>query len=137
MQKGILFMLALWTSIASLAIQGQRFGPGSNRHLRCNPTLKLRQSTEIVYPEEAQHLGIHGTVVIELFIDKHGMPQHIHVVKGDSVLADAVVYAVKRWQWQPYRVNREPVEIDMMIAVNFEPSRTEAVPLSAPLILQR
>ena len=83
---------------------------------------------ELAYPEEAQRRGIRGTVVIEFLIDKKGLPHTIRVLKGHPTLASAVSQAVQQWRWRPYRRNREAVELEMMIAVNFEPDFALASP---------
>ena len=43
------------------------------------------------------------------------------MLKGNPVFADAVVEAVKQRRWQPLRLNREVVEMETTVAVNFEP----------------
>ena len=59
--------------------------------------------------------------MIEFLIDKKGLPSTIRTIKGHPMLAVAVTQAVAQWRWKPYRRNGETVELEMMIAVNFEP----------------
>jgi TonB family protein len=122
MAKGILFMLVLWVSVASLPCWQAREECAAHRDIVCNPTLQLRKMVEPVYPEEAQESGIRGTVVVEALVDKQGVPRAIHALRGDPLLVTAVSEAVQQWRWKPYRLNREAVEVDMTIAVNFEPA---------------
>ncbi|HEY7402958.1 MAG TPA: energy transducer TonB [Candidatus Angelobacter sp.] len=92
------------------------------------PNLKLRRMVEPIYPPEAQRDGIRGTVVVEVLIDQQGVPLAIHTVRGDSILAEAVSRAVQQWRWEPYRLKRKAVAVEMTLAVNFDPaSHTAAV----------
>jgi TonB family protein len=72
-------------------------------------------------PEEAKENGIGGTVVVEVLIDKQGVPQAIHAVRGNPILATTAFKALQQWRWKPYRLNRVPVAVEMTIAMNFEP----------------
>jgi TonB family protein len=111
-------MLVLWVSVVSLPFvkPGQK---NAARRRTGNPTLKLLKMVEPIYPAAARKRGIRGTVVVEVFIDKHGMPQAIHAVRGNPTLAGTVFNAVRQWRWEPYRLNRKPVEVEMTIAINF------------------
>jgi TonB family protein len=114
-------MLVLCVNVAKLAL-----GETPPGQIARNPNLKLRRMVQPVYPPEAQRDGIHGTVVVEVFIDTQGVPRAIHTVRGDSVLAGAVSQAVQQWRWQPYRLNRKVVAVETTIAVNFEPTNDAA-----------
>ncbi|HEU4414836.1 MAG TPA: energy transducer TonB [Candidatus Angelobacter sp.] len=112
-------MLVLCVSSANLAFSGSSAvsEPG---HSDPKPRLKLRKRVEPVYPEQARMDGLQGTVVVELLVNKQGEPEALHTLRGDPVLARAVTEAVLQWRWQPYRLNRNAVAVDMTIAVNFE-----------------
>jgi len=112
--------MVLCVSVASLAFgepQESSACPGGTG----NPTLKLRHMVEPAYPEEAKENGIGGTVVVEVLIDKEGVPQAIRAVRGNPILATTASKAVQQWRWKPYRLNRVPVAVEMTIAMNFEP----------------
>jgi protein TonB len=114
-------MLVIWVSVARLAVGESGQKRATHRPVANNPTLKLRRMVEPIYPAAARKRGIRGTVVVEAFIDKYGMPQAIHVVRGNPILARTVFDAVRQWRWEPYRLNRKAVEVEMTIAVNFVP----------------
>ena len=114
-------MLVVWVSVASLAFGEPEPNRAGHSNIVCNPKLKLRTMVEPAYPEEAQRNGIGGTVVVEALVDKQGVPHAVHAVRGDAILARAVSSAVQQWRWKPYRLNGEPVDVQMTIAVNFEP----------------
>jgi TonB family protein len=110
-----------WVGVANLAFRELRAMWTETRNTIGNPTLKLRKMVEPLYPEEAQRDGISGTVVVEALVDRKGIPRAVHSLRGDPILVGAVSKAVKQWRWRPYRLNREAVEVDVTIAVDFEP----------------
>lgn len=110
-------MSVIWASVASVAMAEPML---RRADLRRQPSVSLLKLVEPVYPEEALRLGVRGTVIVELLIDKQGLPQKIQIVKGHSMLAAAVDGVLRQWRWKPYRLNGEAVEIDLMIAMNFE-----------------
>ena len=115
-------MLVVLVSIASLAFQETELKCAAQPSIVRNPTLKLRRMVEPIYPEAAQENDIRGTVVVEVLVDKRGVPQAVHALRGNPILASAVAQAVQQWRWQPCRLNREAVEVEMTIAIDFEPS---------------
>ena len=62
-----------------------------------------------------------GTVAVKVEVDKSGKPSNVKVLKGEPMLAEAVVKAVKQWRWKPLELNGELVEMDTIVTVNFEP----------------
>jgi len=73
------------------------------------------------FPADAKAKNIFGTVAVEVEIDKEGRPTLVRVLKGNPVLAAAVVEAVHQWRWKPLKLNGQAVEVSTTITVNFEP----------------
>lgn len=70
------------------------------------------------YPKEARAKKIQGTVVIDAVIGKDGAIKNLHVVKTPSKsLSESALKAVRTWQYQPYHLNGEPVEVKTTINV--------------------
>jgi TonB family protein len=73
-----------------------------------------------VYPQDAllSHLG--GTVVLELTVDREGIPRDIHVLStpGGS-LSRAAVDVLRQAHYRPYLVNGRPMEIQSTVSVDF------------------
>ena len=59
------------------------------------------------------------SVVLQALIGKDGTIQNLHVVSGHPMLTNAALEAVKEWQYKPYFLNGEPVEVETTINVNF------------------
>jgi protein TonB len=72
-----------------------------------------------VYSTAALQLRKEGSVDLMATISKNGAVTSVQVVKGDLVLANSAVEAVKQWKYRPYLLNGEPVEIQTQITVNF------------------
>lgn len=72
-----------------------------------------------LYPALAVQARIQGTVVLQAVIGKDGTVRDLHLVSGHPMLAGAAIEAVKQWRYRPYLLNKEPVEVDTQINVNF------------------
>ena len=79
----------------------------------------LTHKVEPQYPPLAKQAHIQGAVVLHAVIGKDGHVQGLQVVSGHPMLSAAAINAVKQWQYKPYMLNGEPVEIDTTITVNF------------------
>jgi protein TonB len=73
-----------------------------------------------VYPANALRMRISGTVELLATISKTGDISDVQVLSGDRQLAAAAVDAVKRWKYQPYLLNGEPVEIQTQVTMTFK-----------------
>lgn len=73
-----------------------------------------------VYPQQALQMRLQGAVELEANITKDGRISNVKVLKGDNTLARAAVDAVKQWNYNPYFLNGEPVEIQTQISVVFK-----------------
>ena len=79
---------------------------------------KLLQRYNPVYPSSAA--GLNGEVVLKATISKDGKVTQVKIVSGHALLAQAAAAAVKRWRYEPFRLNGVPIEIDNTIVVNFK-----------------
>ncbi|MGD0932227.1 MAG: energy transducer TonB [Candidatus Korobacteraceae bacterium] len=73
------------------------------------------------YPQQAKQARLQGTVVLQAVIGKDGSVHSVRALKGNPVLAQAAMDAVKQWRYRPYALNGEPVEADTEISVTFSP----------------
>jgi protein TonB len=79
---------------------------------------KLVKRYEPVYPSAAG--GATGEVVLKATINKEGKVSQVKVVSGHALLAQSAVAAVRRWTYEPFRLNGVPIEIETTIVVNFK-----------------
>jgi TonB family protein len=79
----------------------------------------LIQATPPVYPPEAKAAGVSGMVELKIIISKTGSVDEVHVVSGPAMLQQAAIDAVKQWRYNPYLVNKQPVEVETTVNVAF------------------
>lgn len=71
------------------------------------------------YPPLAKTARIQGEVVLVAIISKAGTIEELQALSGHPMLVAAAVEAVRQWRYRPYILNREPVEVETRITVNF------------------
>ncbi len=71
------------------------------------------------YPPLAKEARIQGSVVLKALISKNGRIENLQVVRGHPMLTAAAIQAVKQWQYKPYILNGQPVEVETSVTVNF------------------
>ena len=71
-----------------------------------------------VYPQDAKDARISGKVVLHATIGRDGGVHELRVVDEPwpSLVASAL-WAVSQWQYKPYVLNGEPLEVDTEINV--------------------
>lgn len=72
------------------------------------------------YPELARIARTEGAVVIEAVIGKDGTIEELKVLRGNPLLVNAAIEAVRQWRYLPTLLNGEPVEVVTEITVNFK-----------------
>ena len=80
----------------------------------------LVKSVQPVYPPTARQMHVQGSVELMANIGKDGSITSVKVLSGPSVLSRAAIDAVKQWQYKPYYLDDQPVEIQTQITVNFK-----------------
>ncbi len=73
-----------------------------------------------IYPNTALQMHKQGTVEILANITKSGSISSAKVIKGDLMLGQAALAAVKQWKYKPYTLDGQAVEIQTQISVNFK-----------------
>ena len=71
------------------------------------------------YPALAKAARVQGSVVLKAEIGKDGKVKNLQVVAGHPMLTAAAITAVKQWEYKPYFLNGQPVDVDTTITVNF------------------
>jgi TonB family protein len=72
-----------------------------------------------VYPSEAQHARIQGSVLLHAVINRNGDIADLEVLDGPVELVVSAVNAVRKWKYRPYMLKGNPVEVDTHITVNY------------------
>jgi protein TonB len=72
-----------------------------------------------IYPKIAQAAKVQGIVIIEAIISKTGDVQNAKVLRGNPMLDNAALEAVRQWKYTPPLLNGQPVDVIMTVTVNF------------------
>jgi protein TonB len=73
------------------------------------------------FTEAARKAKKSGIVLVNLTVDKRGMPQHVHILRGvGDGLDRKAVEAVKEYRFKPAMKDNQPVEVALNIEVNFQ-----------------
>lgn len=68
-------------------------------------------------------------IPVRIIIDRYGKVKHVHVISAFPEQAKAITEALLQWEFRPYRVNGEPVEVETGIAFGAprsQPARPKA-----------
>jgi TonB family protein len=90
----------------------------------------LTHSVEAKYPKSALADHVLGPVFLSIAIDKQGKVIEAASVprdewppnwsfSEDAHLRDAAIQAVKQWEYKPYLLNGQPVEVETRVVVKF------------------
>jgi protein TonB len=79
----------------------------------------LIHKVQPVYPPTARSARVQGAVVLRAIISKSGTIENLQVASGHPWLVKAAMDAVRQWPYRPYILNREPVEVETRVTVNF------------------
>ena len=80
---------------------------------------KLVRQVIPVYPTMAKAMRISGAVHLTGVIGKDGRLEHLQLINGHPMLAQAAIDAVRQWIYKPTLLNGEPVEVIAPIDVLF------------------
>jgi len=79
----------------------------------------LKKQTPI-YPQDAKQARISGTVILQAIIGRDGRVHEMRVIQAPwPSLAASAMWAVSQWQYKPYLLNGEPVDVETTVNVIF------------------
>jgi TonB family protein len=80
---------------------------------------RLIRRVDPAYPSMALQQRISGSVQLQARIGTDGHVHDIKIVKGHPFLATAAIAAVRQWQYEPYKLNGQAVDLQTQITINF------------------
>jgi periplasmic protein TonB len=107
---------------------GSGIGPGSGGNSGGGPmhiggpvqAPSLIYSIEPEFSEEARKAKFSGNVQVYLWVDEHGNPSHVRIVRGVGMgLDEKAVEAVRQYKFKPATKDGKPVKVDLYVDVNF------------------
>jgi len=72
-----------------------------------------------VYPMGAKASHTQGKVLMHVTVGKNGQVENAQAIGGPAELQEAALEAMRKWQFQPFLVLGEPVEIEGTMQINF------------------
>jgi TonB family protein len=102
--------------------QSEERAPAKPKRIRIGEQALQRRLVHRVkpkYPEEARRAHLKGAVRLRVLIGEDGHVKEAWPVEGDPVLGRAATDAVRLWEYQPVRLNGEPVQVESEISVKF------------------
>ncbi len=73
------------------------------------------------FTKKERAAGINANVLINLWVDEQGNPQHIRILRGfNETYNDKAVRAVEQYKFAPATENGKPVLVELNIEVNFK-----------------
>lgn len=80
---------------------------------------KLIREVRPAYPPLARQARIQGAVKLNAVLGREGTVQSLRLVSGHPLLAPAALDAVRQWLYEPTLLNGQPVEVILVVDVNF------------------
>jgi periplasmic protein TonB len=94
------------------------FGQGCATTVRIPPQARYQAKPQ--YPFEMRRAGISGEVVVQLIVDKEGIPRRVHAVRSSRKdFEAAAVAAVEKWRFKPGTADGLPVDTPMAVPIVF------------------
>jgi protein TonB len=96
--------------------------PPPSAPVRVGGSIKTPQKTrdiKPVYPPIAQSARVQGIVIIEATIGPDGSVRDAKVLRGQPLLNEAALEAVRQWKYTPTLLNGVPVPVIMTVTVTF------------------
>jgi protein TonB len=86
---------------------------------------KLVHAVKPEYPMLAAQARLKGIVILEALVGVDGRVKEVEPLRGQVILVDAAIEAVKQWRYMPLLLNGQPVDFILTVTVNF--NLTEAM----------
>jgi protein TonB len=81
----------------------------------------MAQPLRLEYPRHLREARVEGTVALEGRIGTDGFLTGFQVrASGDPDFEKAVVAAIRRWEWDPARVNGVAVDVAITLTIEFK-----------------
>jgi TonB family protein len=100
---------------------GGGFGGGVYRVGNGVTAPTLRSQVRPAYTADAMQRKIQGTVVLEMIVDREGVPSDVRVVRSLDArgLDEEAIRAAKEWRFNPGRLGETPVDVLVVIVIDF------------------
>jgi TonB family protein len=80
----------------------------------------IQTKVAAIYPPQARAMGQHGTVTLEALVGPDGSVKDVKVVSGPPLLRQAAIDAVRRWKYEPFRLNGKRITAQTQVQIDFK-----------------
>jgi TonB family protein len=87
--------------------------------LRITQGVHVTKMVDTPYPIRAEQEQIQGRVVLDVTVAADGKVKSTEVISGNQILASAFQDAVKKWKFEPQKVNGQAVPFITRVGMNF------------------
>ena len=101
--------------------RGTRLGPPTQR-IRVAENVEnglIVKKVPPEYPLDAKTGHVQGTVMLKMIVAKDGSVANLEVLSGHPMLIPSAVDAVRQWQYKPFLLNSEPVEVETQVHITY------------------
>jgi len=81
---------------------------------------ELETKVNAIYPPHARAVGQHGVVVLEALVGVDGSVKDVKVLSGPPLLRQSALDAVRRWKYQPFKLNGKAIAAQTQVQVEFK-----------------
>ncbi len=75
---------------------------------------------EPVFPREAINARVNGAVVCRVVVGKDGKVREATVISGPEMLRKNYLEAIRQWEYRPYLLNGQPVEVITQVTLTIQ-----------------
>ncbi len=72
------------------------------------------------YPATARQFRMSGEVVAEFVVGMDGKVENVSITKGSPILSDAVLRALRKWSFSPFKVDGRLRRVKSTLSFNFQ-----------------
>lgn len=72
------------------------------------------------YPAAARQFRLSGEVIAELVVGVNGKVENVSIMKGSPIFNDAVVRALRKWSFSPFKVDGRVRRVKSTLSFNFQ-----------------
>ena len=80
---------------------------------------RLISRVEPVYPDLAKRTRVQGLVILVVTVDEEGYVTEIRPTRGEPILVEAAIEAVRQWKYKPTLLLGKPIPVTATVTVNF------------------
>jgi TonB family protein len=72
------------------------------------------------YPAAARQFRLSGEVIAEFVVGMDGKVENVSITKGSPIFSDAVVRALRKWSFSPFKFDGRVRRVKSTISFNFQ-----------------